>query len=119
MAAQTGDEFGLIEFAGGESQYDKHAFRTFDNQVEAVQREKQFGRNQRGALVTVDEKMVASDAKSVRDSQRLDIWVKILRKRHATSLRRHCTTRWPRALDLVIRDRCAAQARALIAAAPG
>lgn len=69
VAAQPGGEFLFLEFARGESQDNQHAFGIIGHQVETVQGKEQFSCDQRRALVAIDERLVANDAKSVCSGQ--------------------------------------------------
>lgn len=77
MAAQPLGELGFFEFAGGEGQNGQHAFGIVNDQFGAVQHQKQFGRDQRGTHIAVDERMIANDAETKGGSECRDIRIAV------------------------------------------
>ena len=65
VLAQPGGEGGFVQFAGGQGKHVGHAVGIFRSQGVAIECQEQFRYDKRGALVAVNEGVVAGDAKRI------------------------------------------------------
>ena len=65
IALQPKGQLLLVQLPGREIEKDQHGCGLFRSNFPAIQLEKRKGRNQRNALVPIDERMIAGEAKSI------------------------------------------------------
>ena len=73
MPTNPRSETRLIQSAGSEVEHREYAFGIGRHQLEAIQQEKQFDRDEGRSFVAVNEWMVTSNAEAIAGSDRSDV----------------------------------------------
>lgn len=78
MVAEPGSQLGLIELASGKREDEGHDLYLRGLDPETVQAEEEIHGLERGALVSINERMVVGEAKATGRGQRREIFIRII-----------------------------------------